>query len=32
MDFETIAQILGFLVAMYAMYITFTKDDTEGDP
>ena len=31
MDFETIAQIVGFVVAMYVMYISFTRDDKEDD-
>jgi len=28
MDFETIAALIAFLAAMYAMYVSFTKDDS----
>lgn len=28
MDFETTAALIAFLAAMYAMYISFTKDDS----
>ena len=27
MDFETTAALIAFLAAMYAMYVSFTKDD-----
>jgi len=28
MDFETTATLVAFLAAMYAMYISFTRDDS----